>query len=76
MRAEQAVEHLVKAIELDPGYADAHSNLGNALMDLDSNDQARTLYQRALTMSSTIFFASANSIIVLSRKNSSLSMPA
>ena len=30
----------------------------------------------ALTISSTIFFASANSIMVLSRKNSSFSMPA
>ena len=30
----------------------------------------------ALTISSTIFFASANSIMVLSRKKSSFSMPA
>ncbi len=50
--------------------------LGVAKKHPPEGTRRQTAYSIALTMSSVIFLASPNSIIVLSRKNSSLPMPA
>src|SRR5262245_25046925 len=49
-RTEQAVELTQTAIELNPKVAAAHSNLGNALMDLKRPAEALASYDRAIAL--------------------------
>ena len=37
-----------KALQIYPGYADAHNNLGNALLQTGNVDEAISQYQTAL----------------------------
>ena len=47
-RIEEALAVKLKAVEMLPGDADAHSNLGNTLKELGRPDEAATSYRRAL----------------------------
>ena len=56
---EVAVELMSKAIQINPGNAAYHSNLGNALKDLKRADEAAESYRKALSILPD--FASAHS---------------
>ncbi|HZB43893.1 MAG TPA: tetratricopeptide repeat protein, partial [Pyrinomonadaceae bacterium] len=45
-----AVELYRKAIEIDPNYAIAHNNLGNALNELKRHEEAEAAYRRAIEL--------------------------
>lgn len=47
---EEAAELLTRATALSPEFADAHSNLGNALGSLDRHEDAFAAYARALAL--------------------------
>lgn len=47
-RYAEAVEVLQKAIRVQPTYAEAHSNLGNALQSLDKTDAAIEAFKNAI----------------------------
>ena len=49
-RTERGVELIKKAIRLNPKVAAAHSNLGNALMDLKRPAEALASYDKAITL--------------------------
>src|SRR5215471_17890793 len=49
-RTERAVELIKRAIELNPKLAAAHSNLGNALMDLQRSAEALASYDKAVVL--------------------------
>ena len=49
-RTERAVELIKRAIGLNPKVAEAHSNLGNALMDLKRSAEALASYDRAIAL--------------------------
>ena len=46
----EAIQAYNKAISLDPDYADAHINLGNALTDLGQLIDAIQAYKNALSL--------------------------
>ena len=50
MRFDQAAENFGRALTIKPDYADAHSNLGNALQALGRSDEAVAAYMRALAI--------------------------
>jgi len=58
--AEQALEHLRKAVELNPGHADAYFNLGNACLAAGDPDSALKAYQRAFELDPTKIDARAS----------------
>src|SRR6516225_6495536 len=45
-RSEEGAQLILAALELDPGYVDAFSNLGNVLRRLDRNEEAEMAYRR------------------------------
>ena len=47
---EAALSHLMRAVALDPGHADARNNLGNALAALGQNEDAITHYRAAIAV--------------------------
>jgi protein O-GlcNAc transferase len=47
---ERAVTLISKAVAINPGFADAHSNLGNALKDLKRFDEALASLERAISL--------------------------
>jgi hypothetical protein len=49
-RYEQALQDYRQAIALDPGFANAHNNLGNVLYDLGRMDEALLQLQRAIEL--------------------------
>jgi predicted O-linked N-acetylglucosamine transferase (SPINDLY family) len=49
-RFEEAKQILDRAVALDQGSADAHSNLGHALFNLKRYDEARACLERALAL--------------------------
>jgi tetratricopeptide (TPR) repeat protein len=49
-RAEEAVDHLTKAVQIRPSYPDAYYNLGNVLYALGRWPEAILSYRRALTL--------------------------
>jgi predicted O-linked N-acetylglucosamine transferase (SPINDLY family) len=49
-RVEEAKQILERAVALDRGSADAHSNLGHALFNLKRYDEARACLERALAL--------------------------
>ena len=49
-KLDEAVACYRRALELNPGYAEAHSNLGNALKDQGKLDEAIACWQRALEL--------------------------
>ena len=59
-RAERGVELIRKAIGLNPNVAEAHSNLGNALMDLKCPAEALASCDRAIALKPDIAVAHYN----------------
>src|SRR5262245_16277300 len=59
-RTERAVELIKRAIELNPKVAAAHSNLGNALMDLKRSAEALASYDKAIVLNPDIAEAHSN----------------
>lgn len=49
-RAQEAVDLISRAIEIDPGDPATHSNRGNALRDLQRYDEALASYDRAIAL--------------------------
>jgi tetratricopeptide (TPR) repeat protein len=49
-KAEAAIEHLRIALEIDPDYANAHNNLGRALMLLQQFDEAVVHFHAAIAI--------------------------
>ena len=47
-RIDQAIDYYRKAIELDPGFAMAHNNLGAMLKNRGQFDEAIAEYRKAL----------------------------
>ena len=45
---DEAIVHYQKALQIKPDYAEAHNNLGNALLQKGRVDEAITHYQKAL----------------------------
>ena len=45
---DEAIVHYQKALQINPDYAEAHNNLGNALRQMGRMDEAIAHYQRAL----------------------------
>ena len=45
---DDAITHYQKALQIKPGYADAHWNFGNALLQQGSVDEAIAHYEQAL----------------------------
>ncbi len=60
-----AIEAYLHAIELDPGYADAHCNLGSLYFNRDRRATARACFERALEIDSNHVEANLNLAIVL-----------
>ncbi len=47
-QVEEAISELNKAIDVNPKYADAYNNRGNAYDDIDQYDQAISDYNKAI----------------------------
>ena len=47
-KVDEAITHYQKALQIKPDYAEAHYNLGNALLQKGSVDEAIAHYQKAL----------------------------
>ena len=45
---DEAIAHYQKALQIKPDYAEAHNNLGNALLQKGQVDEAMAHYQKAL----------------------------
>ena len=45
---DEAITHYQKALQINPDYAEAHNNLGNALLQKGRVDEAIAQYQKAL----------------------------
>ena len=55
-----AVDLITKALSLKPDYAEAHSNLGNALQGLGELEEAVASYHKALSLKPDYFEAQTN----------------
>jgi len=53
----EAVDYLVRAINLRPNWAVAHSNIGNALLELELYDKAAMAFEEAITLDSGLVSA-------------------
>ena len=49
-RAQDAVESFERAVAVQPDYAEAFNNRGNALFDLGRNEDALASYDQALAL--------------------------
>ncbi|MBI2970385.1 MAG: tetratricopeptide repeat protein [Gammaproteobacteria bacterium] len=49
-RFEEALRHLARAVELDPGYSAAWKLYGRCLVECGQKDQARTIYDRGIAV--------------------------
>jgi tetratricopeptide (TPR) repeat protein len=67
-KAEEAIDHLRKAIALYPRYLVAHNDLGAQLLDLGRLDQAEEELQAAVAIDPTAFNPILNLGIVLTKK--------
>ena len=45
---DEALEHFQKAVEINPNYVEAHSNLGQALLQKGQMDEAVAQFKKAL----------------------------
>jgi superkiller protein 3 len=57
---DEAIAAYRKAIELDPRFALAHSNLGNALLDQKKPDEAIAAYRKAIELDPNLTLAHNN----------------
>jgi tetratricopeptide (TPR) repeat protein len=57
---DQAIVHLEKALEIDPGLAKAHNNLGNALASRGQLDQAILHFEKAVQIDPGLAEAHSN----------------
>ncbi len=64
---DEAIVHLRKALEIDPGLADAHVSLGNAMVRSDLLDAAIAEYQQALKLQPDLIKAHINMGVALQR---------
>lgn len=49
-QAEQAVEHLLKALEFEPQHSAAYKLLGKAYSDSQQNEQAISTYEKGIAI--------------------------
>src|SRR6185295_17291553 len=49
-RKEEIIPHFLRALALDPRRADAHNNLGKALLDLERYEEAEASLRRAIAL--------------------------
>ena len=68
-KAEQAIEHLEKSIEIKPNSAEAHNNLANALNKLGKTEQAIEHYKKSLSLKPNSSDAHYNLAVALSKLN-------
>jgi Tfp pilus assembly protein PilF len=47
---KKAMSHFQKAIEIDPNYATAHSNLGKILGELNHVNEAKKYFEKSLNL--------------------------
>ena len=66
-REGEAAEQYVKALELDPDFAEAWNNLGNALVAIGKSDDAVMAYRRALALEPDYPDAHCNLAMILER---------
>ena len=59
-RLEEAEREILRAIEIEPDYADAHSNLGAVLIDMGRPRQAIPSFQTALDLDPELAAAASN----------------
>lgn len=64
-READAIEAYLRAIELDPGYADAHCNLGSLYFNRNRRGTARACFERALEIDPDHVEANLNLAIIL-----------
>ncbi len=62
---QASIEHLKKAIEIDPAYMEAHNNLGARYIALGDNERAVPHLQTALQLDPTSDFAQLNLSLAL-----------
>lgn len=66
-RFEQAHESISRAIEILPGEAMFHNNLGNTLLNLERLDEAEQQFRQAIILDSDRFDAMNNVAVLLGR---------
>ncbi len=74
-RIEEAIAHYRRALGLNPGFPDAHTNLANALRVLGSNEQAIAHFERALELKpnqASVHNNCANALRVLGRQDKAI----
>ena len=64
-KLDEAVACCRRALELKPDFAEAHSNLGNALQDQGKLDEAVACYRRALELKPDFAEAHSNLLLAL-----------
>jgi len=77
-RFKEAGDVLARAIELAPGNADLHNNLGNVLNECGLWEQATHAYQKAITLNPqqpVAYFNLGNALYELSRPRDAIFCP-
>ena len=59
-KMDQSVAHYLEAIKIDPAFADAYSNLGNAYKAAGNMDEAMICYNKAISLEPNYAEAYAN----------------
>jgi tetratricopeptide (TPR) repeat protein len=67
--SEKAIEEFKKAIELNPGYADAFNDLGNVYQQMGKMDLAIKSYQKAIALNPTLWQPCLNLAAIYSQQN-------
>jgi tetratricopeptide (TPR) repeat protein len=68
-RLDEAIEHLQKALQINPGDAEAHDNLGGALFQKGNVDEAMAHYQKAIQLKPDYAEAHYNLANMLAQKD-------
>ncbi|MGJ5818130.1 tetratricopeptide repeat protein [Paludibaculum fermentans] len=50
MHSAEAIEHLARSIELDPGFVEAYNNLGTQYLQANAYETARSYFQKAIEL--------------------------
>jgi tetratricopeptide (TPR) repeat protein len=58
-RSEEARAHLARTVELEPGHAEAHYRLAQALADLGRTDEALLCYAKAVKLDARVDVSAA-----------------